>query len=184
MGLPTATRSPSQPYPTPCISNRICPVHKGTVPKSQPNETQRILTQLVRIHQTCKADALKIFHFFFRLRSKPGCPFHHLPHSKAAHSAICWLGGKKKKKKKNNGGLVSADIDPECDWYRRWRDSRLGPLSVDLRVNTGLLLSSPNQINFGFQLLKRSSANRAVSLGMQTLNLPCRLTYLETILRV
>lgn len=50
--------------PPPCISNRICPVHKGTVPKSQPNETQRILTQLVRIHQTCKADALKIFHFF------------------------------------------------------------------------------------------------------------------------
>lgn len=46
-----------------CISNRICPAHKGTVPKSQPNEAQRILMQLARIHQTCKADALKIFRF-------------------------------------------------------------------------------------------------------------------------
>lgn len=47
-----------------CISNRICPTHKGTVPKSQPNEAQRILTQPVRVHLTCKADTLKIFHFF------------------------------------------------------------------------------------------------------------------------
>ena len=135
----------------------------------------------MRIHQTCKADALKIFHFFFRLRSKPGCPFHHLPHSKAAHSAICWLGGEKKKKRRTTG--VLADIDSECDWYCRWRDSRL-PLSVDLRVNTGLLLPSPNRINFGVQLLKRSLANRAVSLGMQTLNSPRHRTYLETNLRV
>ncbi len=58
----------------PCISNRICPVHKGSVQKSQPNETQRILTQLVRIHQTCKADALKIFRFFFASALSPTVP--------------------------------------------------------------------------------------------------------------
>lgn len=114
---------------------------KARSQKSQPNETQRILTQLVRIHQTCKADALKIFHFFFRLRSKPRCPFHHLPHSKAAHSAICWLGEKKKKEQR---GLILADIDSKCDWYRHWQNSarsRLNQPSVDLCANSGFLLS-------------------------------------------
>lgn len=59
MGLLTAERSVSPlAFQTEFVQRT-----KARSQKSQPNEAQRILTQLARIHQTCKADALKIFRF-------------------------------------------------------------------------------------------------------------------------